>query len=154
MVWPESSQQPLSRRSSPAERAAEKTLAEALEPRAVRVALAVGLAVLTAPGTEASALSLSGRSAAGRDEGSGGGTDGSSGTEGHSSAPTPGPGPGGSGGGGSSSAGGGGAASGSSASTTLVSVYIKIPASVMLRLGVSARSPRQTFFVLIPEKPD
>ena len=46
------------------------------------------------------------------------------------------------------------AASGSSASTTLVSVYIKIPASVMLRLGVSARSPRQTFFVLIPEKPD
>ena len=44
VVWPESSQQPLSRRSSPAERAAEKTLAEALEPRAARVALSVGLA--------------------------------------------------------------------------------------------------------------
>jgi hypothetical protein len=36
----------------------------------------------------------------------------------------------------------------------LVSVFFNVPAGVMSRLGVPARLWRQTFFVLIPEKPD
>ena len=92
-----------------------------------------------------------GRAICARGGDQGNGVNGSSTTEGHSTEPTPGPGPGGAGG---SSAAGGGSAAGSSATTTLVAVYFNVPASVMHRLGIAERSARQTFFLLIPEKPD
>ena len=106
--------------------------------------------MLTAPEGEAHTLGLVERSAL-RGGGQGNGDNGSLSTEGHSTAPSPGPGPGGAGG---SSAAGGGSAGGSSATTTLVAVYFNVPASVMHRLGIAERSARQTFFLLIPEKPD
>ena len=156
VVWPESPDQPSEHRSAPSKQApANPRLAEwlALEPQAARQALAATLLVLTAtPEAESRPWGLAGdRSAAMRGGGAANGGDGGSTTEGHSSPPTPGPGPGGSGGG---SAAGGGTASGSSAASLLVSLEINVPASVMRRLGIPARSARQTFFVLIPEKPD
>ncbi len=156
VLWPEASKSGAQQRTGSLEQdATDGRLAEwlALEPQAGRRALADTLADLTAPEAEIRALGLADdRSASLQGGGSANGGDGSSSTEGHSTAPTPGPGPGGSGGG--SSAAGGGAASGSSASSNLVSVFFNVPASVMLRLGISERSARQTFFLLIPEKPD
>jgi hypothetical protein len=94
---------------------------------------------------------LGGRSAALATGGVARGDGGGSAVQGHSSVPTPGPGPGGSGGG---AAAGGGTASASSASLTLVSVLLLAPPGVMRRLCVASRSLRETFFLLIPEKPD
>ena len=122
----------------------------ALEPQTARQALAATLAVLAAPEGEPHNFGLVGRSDL-RGAGQPNGVNGSSSTEGHSTAPTPGPGPGGAGG---SSAAGGGSAGGSSSATTLVSVFFNVPVSVMHRLGIAERSARQTFFLLIPEKPD
>jgi hypothetical protein len=153
VVWPEAAKVKPNPLAFPAPKSTAKRLAEwlALQPQAAQRALAATLAVLVSPGGETRSLDLVGRSAL-RDGGQANGGDGSSSTEGHSTAPTPGPGPGGSGGG--STAGGSGSAAGSSATPTLVTVYFNVPASVMHRLGVAARSPRQTFIVLISEKPD
>ncbi len=153
VVWPETSKQasanPL---AFPTPKHAGERLNEllGLEPQNARSALAATLAVLVAPEGNTHAFGLVERSTL-RGGGQANGVDGSSSTEGHSTAPTPGPGPGGAGG---SSAAGGGSAAGSSAATTLVAVYFKVPASVMHRLGIAERSARQTFFLLIPEKPD
>jgi hypothetical protein len=154
VVWPEIPKQSPEDTLAATKQAANARFGEwlVMEPQVARQALAATLAVLTAaPEAEERPLGLADRSAALRGGGSTNGGDGSSSTEGHSSAPTPGPGPGGSGGG---SAAGGGSPSGSSAATTLVAVFFNVPVAVMRRLGVAARSPRKTFFVLIPEKPD
>ena len=151
VVWPESSKvNPL---AFPAPNSANKRRAEllGLEPQAAQQALAATLAVLGSPEGEAHSFGLVGRAAL-RGGGQANGDEGSSSTEGHSTAPPPGPGPGGSGGG--SAAGGGGSAAGSSATSNLVDVYFNVPVSVMHRLGIAERSARQTFFLLIPEKPD